>query len=90
MTYSVGSLCNQSPGPPGLFADNTIAGNVLHNQLVGGTPAIGILLPSIADMVTNNLIRGNDVGTGAISLTPLAGFTNGGGNVCGPSGNFGC
>lgn len=88
--YSVGTKCAHPPGPAGLFADNTIADNVLRNYLIGGYPGISIRLPSIADMVTNNVIRNNDVGSANIFVLPLSGFTNGGGNVCGVNGNFAC
>ncbi|MGH9411619.1 MAG: hypothetical protein ACRD1V_19460 [Vicinamibacterales bacterium] len=87
--YSVGALCDPAPAP-GLCTDNTIAGNVLRNPLGTGITAIVVSLGPIAPMVTNNVLRGNDLAAGGISLTPLSGFTDGGANVCGPSGNFGC
>jgi hypothetical protein len=87
--YTIGN-CDQTPVPSGAFADNTIADNVLRNQLQSGSPGISIVLPSIADKVSNNLIRGNDVASANIFVLPLPGFMNGGGNVCGANGNFAC
>jgi hypothetical protein len=49
------------------------------------TGAVPRLIVAMGGVVTNNLIQGNDFGTSdGPFLSPLSGFIDGGGNVCGP------
>ena len=63
-----------------------------HCRTAGPFPHMVVTLPR---PVTNNLIQGNDFGTNdGPFLSPIAGFTDGGGNLCGPTNpqvsNFPC
>lgn len=84
--YDTGSKCS-GPIVPAAFSDNQFIGNMFHNPAPGtstGTkfPAIRITMPG---SVQRNLIQGNDLGTSnGPLLTPLDGFIDGGGNLCGP------
>jgi hypothetical protein len=68
------------------------AGGRVHATTGTAVPRLIIAMNGI---VANNLIQGNDFGTSdGPYLSPIAGFTNGGGNVCGPMNpklsNFAC
>ncbi len=83
--YDTGSKCG--PIVPAAFSDNQFVGNLFHDPAPGtstGTksPAIRITMPG---SVQRNLIQGNDLGdSNGPYLTPLDGFIDGGGNLCGP------
>jgi hypothetical protein len=87
---SNGFHCDQVPLPSGRFAGNTVAGNSLRNPIIPNPVGISIMLDSLGGSVTSNTISGNDLGTAPIFLLPLAGFSNGGGNICGPGGSIAC
>jgi hypothetical protein len=87
--WQSGSLCSPSP-PDGLFTRNSFVGNSLRGQLRPGVPGMYFPLSSITSAVSGNLISQNDVGQAPIFLAPLAGFVDGGGNICGAGGTISC
>ena len=63
-----------------------------RTQVTGPIPR---LIVAMRGLVTNNLVQGNDFGTSdGPFLSPLTGFSDGGGNICGPLNpkvsNFAC
>jgi hypothetical protein len=85
--YQAGSNCG-STTPPALFTGNQFIANVFRNPAPGWggsvsrVPRLSIVMPG---MVSFNLLQGNDFGTSdGPNLSPLGGFTDGGGNICGP------
>ena len=85
--YATGPKCGGSIAPAA-FSDNQFVGNRFHDlapgRYINGIkhPAIEITMPGI---VQRNMIQGNDVGIAPSPfLTPLEGFIDGGGNLCGP------
>jgi hypothetical protein len=76
-----------SPFAAPAFTGNQFIDNRFHDL----TPGLGFLnIPKMSVVlasgdVENNLLRGNDFGSNdGPFLSPLAGFVDGGGNVCGP------
>lgn len=71
----------------GSFVNNTIT----NNNTRGAFGAVGavIVLPPPAT-VSNNLLQNNDFGVARVSITPLSGFVDGGGNTCATGGSFVC
>jgi hypothetical protein len=74
--------------PPALFTGNQFIANVFRNPAQGWTPSatpvarLSIVMPG---MVSGNVLQGNDFATtDGPYLSPLGGFTDGGGNICGP------
>jgi len=87
VAYEVGSNCG-STTPPAIFMGNQFIANVFRNPAPGWG---GSLLPFarltivMPGQVSGNVLQGNDFGTAdGPNLSPLAGFTDGGGNICGP------
>jgi len=84
--YDTGSKCN-GPIVPAAFSGNQFVGNVFRDRAPGTSgasrgPAISIVMPGV---VESNLLQGNDLGTAdGPFLSPLGGFIDGGGNLCGP------
>ncbi|PYR91759.1 MAG: hypothetical protein DMF84_15520 [Acidobacteria bacterium] len=89
---SIDVNCFSYPNPPsvGFFKDNVIANNVLRNALGDSTFGLSLLFNARASSAAGNLLQGNDVGGSGIELQPISGFSDGGGNSCGPQGNFKC
>jgi hypothetical protein len=100
VNYSIGSFQCGLAGTQNAFTGNQIIGNHFRTPITGTqgfVPAPGatgrlatsgpiariiIVLPA---PVANNLIQGNDFGTSdGPFLLPFNGFTDGGGNLCGP------
>ena len=50
--------------------------------------AVIVLSPPVT--VSNNLFQNNDFGVARVSITPLSGFIDGGGNTCATGGTFVC
>jgi parallel beta-helix repeat protein len=80
-----------APSPVTFFINGT---TITNNQLVdpltgdkGPFASMGILI-ELAGM--GNMLQGNDVGSEGIMVGPVEAFADGGGNVCGPQGNFHC
>ncbi|HEY6357967.1 MAG TPA: hypothetical protein VIX35_06960 [Vicinamibacterales bacterium] len=75
------------------FSGNQVVANVFRDFVTGTLPP-GYVFPVMTvtfatngggGSVSGNLIQGNDFGTQAgPALTPLLGFIDGGGNICGP------
>jgi hypothetical protein len=75
------------------FSGNQFIGNVVRDEAAGTLggasgpttpigPAIYIIMTG---MVSGNILQGNDFGTyPGPNVTPLTGFIDGGGNICGP------
>jgi len=84
--YLTGSKCG-AVMTPASFVGNRFVGNSLRNATApwlgsGGRKGMFVVIP---EPVSSNLIRNNDFGTEpGPQLTPLTGFINGGGNICGP------
>jgi len=84
--YDTGPKCF-GPIVPAAFSGNQFVANVFRNQVVGTGASsrragMSITMPGT---VAGNLIQGNDLGTAnGPYLTPLDGFIDGGGNICGP------
>jgi hypothetical protein len=94
VVYAVGKGQCGSPVPAGGFTNNQVTGNRLVNPPALGQDVYGISI-ALANLnvaaVSNNLIQGNDLGSGfTLVLTPASGFINGGGNTCDPSSNPFC
>jgi hypothetical protein len=73
----------EPPFTPAAFTDNQVTGNRYLDP--GPTNGIGlnINLRQFPSAVSNNLIANNDIGPDLrLTLDPLAGFVNGGGNIC--------
>lgn len=85
--YLVNANCSQ-PLADRAFMDNTITSNALRGQLGTLGARIDLSTPSLA-VVSNNLIQGNDFVL-PVRLLPIAGFINGGGNICQTGGTFEC
>lgn len=90
ITYATQPSCDQVPASARRFAGNNILDNSLRAPL--GEHPIGILisLASSGLAVSSNVVRGNDVGSAAILLSPILGFSSSGGNTCGAGGNVTC
>ena len=81
-------ICGR-PVPAGGFTNNQVTGNRLVNPPALGQDVYGISI-ALANLnvaaVSNNLIQGNDLGSGfTLVLSPASGFINGGGNTCDPA-----
>jgi hypothetical protein len=95
--YQVGAFCGATQ-LPGMLSNNQFVGNVFTSPAQGGFTgpfASTRMSISIPGTVTGNLLQGNDFGPNdGPSLTPLSGFIDGGGNICGPLNpalsNFAC
>ena len=78
------------------FTDNTFIDQVALPAAYGGQMtsvfAVNYLAGGLPYTVSGNLVRGNNFGTTGIapSLQPLAGFIDGGGNICRPGGSLAC
>jgi hypothetical protein len=102
------SQCGASSLPPA-FTGNQIVGNKFRTPVVGtqptlpgvsrsvptSGPASRLIVQMVLGPSSGNLIQGNDLGTNdGPLLLPLSGFSNGGGNTCGPLNaavsNFAC
>jgi parallel beta-helix repeat protein len=102
-TYSQGLVCGSQIAAAG-FSGNQIIGNRFRNPAAGYRSVVPVVLPAPrmnvyfapGTPVMSNLLQGNDFGSEeGPELTPLAGFTDGGGNVCaalspGSAANFAC
>jgi hypothetical protein len=93
--YNVGNLCGTTT--PEVFTGNRFIGNVFRNAAAGRTKLTQAALSIIfhAGTIAGNVIQGNDFGSyDGPYVLPLSGFTDGGGNVCGPLNpalsNFAC
>lgn len=89
LEYDVGNACINKM-QTGSFRNNQIVGNIFRNPVQGiFTPPLVTRLHIFfedSSVVSNNLIAGNDFGTEAGPvLFPIAGFVNGGGNICDPT-----
>lgn len=87
--FSVDDGCAKDAAPlptTGVFTNNIIDGNTVMNGFLLG---INIMFDVTAS-VSGNIVRNNRFPGQGISLTPLAGFLNGGGNTCNTAGNFAC
>lgn len=81
------------PLPNALAEIRSVEGPNGRRTLVTGP--IPRLIVAMGGLVTNNLIQGNDFGTSdGPFVSPLSGFMDGGGNICGPLNpkvsNFAC
>ena len=91
LEYDVGKACiNQ--GQIGSFRNNQVVNNTLRSPVQGifSVPfvtGLHIFFDNLGQgAVSNNLIAGNDFGAQAGPvLSPIAGFVNGGGNICDPT-----
>jgi hypothetical protein len=98
VNYSIGGFQCGLAGTANAFSGNQIVGNHFRAPITGTqgsvpgpkgsvptsgpTARIIVVLPA---PVTGNVIQGNDFGTtDGPYLVPLSGFTDGGGNLCGP------
>jgi hypothetical protein len=108
MSYSIGLGQCGAASLAGSFTGNQVIGNRFRSPFPGtllfvpsppgGASTAGPfphMVVSLPRPVTNNLIQGNDFGTNdGPFLSPIAGFTDGGGNLCGPTNpqvsNFPC
>ena len=78
------------------FLDNTLIDQVALPPVYGGQMtsvfAVNYLAGGLPFTVSGNLVRGNNFGTAGIapSLQPLAGFIDGGGNICRTGGSLAC
>jgi hypothetical protein len=83
--YQAGSKCG-STEPPAAFTGNQFIGNVFSspNLGVGQSPEMARMFVSLP-VAAGNLLQNNDFGTAdGPYLSPLSGFMDGGGNICGP------
>jgi len=71
----------------GSFVNNTITNN--HARAVLGLTGVSVVMPPPV-VVSNNLLQNNDFGLTRVSITPLSGFVDGGGNTCAAGGSFAC
>jgi Right handed beta helix region/Bacterial Ig-like domain (group 2) len=85
--YEAGSNCG-STTPSALFTGNQFIANVFRNPAPGWSGSVmpvarlSIVMPG---QVSGNLLQGNDFGANdGPNLSPLGGFADGGGNICGP------
>lgn len=69
--------------PPQVFSGNQFIGNVFRDRTPNANGAsLEIIVPG---SVSGNLVQGNDFGSyDGPYLTPITGFIDGGGNICGP------
>jgi hypothetical protein len=85
--YQTGAFCGATQ-LPGMLVNNQFVGNVFSTPAQGGFT--GPFVRARMDVngpatVMGNLLQGNDFGPNdGPSLTPLSGFIDGGGNICGP------
>jgi len=73
------------------LVNNQFVGNTFTSPTGNGGPAatIDYVAGGLPFTVQGNLVQNNNFGTGPGPLfSPVAGFIDGGGNVCGPGGNF--
>jgi hypothetical protein len=107
-SYSVGLGQCGPASLAGAFSGNQVIGNRFRSPIpgtlisvptpVGFAPTTGPVprvIIALQGPVTNNLVQGNDLGTNdGPFLSPLSGFVDGGGNLCGPTNpavsNFPC
>jgi hypothetical protein len=84
--YDVGTACGANAPPP-VFSGNRFVGNQFRNPTTGvGYPSpMARMRVTMSGSVTGNVLQSNDFGTSdGPFLTPLQGFSDGGGNICGP------
>jgi hypothetical protein len=84
--YDVGTACGANP-PPAVFSGNRFIGNQFRNPTTGvGYPSpMARMRVTMSGSVMGNVLQGNDFGSNdGPFLSPLQGFTDGGGNICGP------
>jgi hypothetical protein len=84
--YESGSKCGSRQGLP-VFDDNQFVGNTFRNQATGTWSSQvfnpGMVIDFSGD-VNRNLVQNNDFGPfNGPFLSPLLGFIDGGGNICG-------
>jgi hypothetical protein len=87
--YDTGGPCGSVPSAG--FVGNQILGNSfgapasgLQNAVVVPYPRMFVLFQS-GSPVASNVLQGNNFGSNdGPELTPLSGFLDGGGNMCGP------
>lgn len=83
------ALCGTSMPPPAAFSGVQIVGNHFQNPIVGtsGVPiGAAMFIDFQSGSVGGNQVAGNDFGTNTCPfLQPSTAFSDGGGNVCGPS-----
>ena len=71
--------------PPTPNALNQVGSVEVPGGFLRATGAVPRLVVAMGGVVTNNLIQGNDFGTSdGPFVSPLSGFIDGGGNICGP------
>ena len=85
--YNEGPSCGATRPSP-VFSGNQFIGNVFRNPAratfsgPGPDPSMYVMM---SGTVVGNLLQNNDFGTNpGPNLMPLAGFIDGGGNICGP------
>jgi hypothetical protein len=86
IVYSTGPKCGATI-VPSAFSGNQFVGNVFRNPVSGTLITIrrAAVLIDMPGLVQGNLIEGNDLGAAdGPFLSPLDGFIDGGGNLCGP------
>ena len=71
------------PSGPGYFTDNSFTGNRLESAF--NDSPYGVLFALTAVQAIGNVLKGNDFRAGPVSVAPIPGFADGGGNVCGPA-----
>ncbi|HEY6359001.1 MAG TPA: Ig-like domain-containing protein, partial [Vicinamibacterales bacterium] len=76
--------------PPAGFTGNQVLGNSFstptggYQSLPAASPRMFVFFPS-GSPVASNVLQGNNFGSNdGPALTPLSGFIDGGGNICGP------
>jgi parallel beta-helix repeat protein len=101
VTSSQGPKCGSQITAAG-FTGNQMIGNTFRNPAAGYQSSIVVAVPRMyvyfapGTPVMSNLLQGNDFGSEeGPELTPLAGFIDGGGNICaalssGSAANFAC
>lgn len=84
--YEVGNACGGTP-PPAAFTGNRFIGNQFRNPStgVGYASPMARMTVTMPGSVTGNVLQGNDFGMNdGPFLSPVQGFSDGGGNICGP------
>jgi hypothetical protein len=84
LSAAIGTLCGTTR-PPIVLSANQFIGNVFRNGISIGLPVARMFVNMAGETVTGNLLQNNDFGQDdGPFLSPLSGFIDGGGNICGP------
>jgi hypothetical protein len=86
VNYSVGGACGAHV-PPAVFSGNRFIGNRFRNPAtgLGYSSSMARMTVAMSGSVAGNVLQSNDFGSNdGPFLTPLQGFSDGGGNICGP------